>query len=130
MYITIFCILNEFFTCLHVLTKIRNANRARKLKVFIPKTNLNLSIVRILKDEGFIQSFDIFSDKNVSSFISISLKYKGLSETPYITNLVRISKPGFRIYVKKTKIPKVLGGVGIAICPDFNFLQFFYLLNC
>ena len=120
----IFYFLKVIFTFLHVLTKIRNANRARKLRVFIPKTNLTLSIVEILKVEGFIESFDIFSDVTFSSYISVSLKYKGLSETPYITNLVRISKPGFRVYVKKTKIPKVLGGIGIAICLDFDFFIF------
>jgi small subunit ribosomal protein S8 len=75
-----------------------------------------LNVVKILKQEGFIQSFEIFSDDMQSNFISISLKYRDMSDTPYITNLVRVSKPGFRVYVKKSKIPKVLGGIGIAIC--------------
>lgn len=75
-----------------------------------------MNVVKILKQEGFIQSFEIFSDDMQSNFISISLKYRDMSDTPYITNLVRVSKPGFRVYVKKSKIPKVLGGIGIAIC--------------
>lgn len=96
--------------------KIRNANYARKLTVSIPYTSLNLNIVKILKDEGFILSFDVFSNQQLLKFISVSLKYKGLQQVPYITSLIRVSKPGFRVYVRKTRIPKVLGGIGIAVC--------------
>lgn len=84
------------------------------------KTSLNLNVVKILKDEGFIQSFDVFEDEVFASFIVVYLKYKGMKQMPYITSLVRVSKPGFRVYVKSTKIPKVLGGVGIAIFIKFK----------
>lgn len=109
----------------HTLTKIRNANIARKFRVFIRKTTLTLSIVNILKEEGFIHSFEVFSDDKSSDFISIFLKYKGLKQIPYMTGLVRVSKPGFRVYVEKTRVPKVLGGIGIAICLHFLFLSNF-----
>lgn len=68
-----------------------------------------------MKEEGFIQSFDIFSDEISSNFIVVGLKYKGLQQIPYITGLVRVSKPGSRVYVKNRRIPKILGGIGIAI---------------
>ena len=68
----------------------------------------------ILKKEGFIDSFELRSDGKKST-ISLTLRYRGFQQYPYITNLVRVSKPGFRVYVKSSLIPKVMGGIGISI---------------
>lgn len=102
-----------------MLTRIRNSNLRRSRKVKIIRTKLTFNIAKILKQEGFIESFDVVSsvEKNCPcSFILITLKFKGLKQKPYITELKRISKPGFRVYVNHKNIPTVLGGVGIAVC--------------
>jgi len=94
-----------------MLSRIRNANLVGFEKVYVPYTRINLSIVKILKQEGFIDSFEDNSD-----FISIKLKFKkGLKTKPYISFIRRVSKPGLRVYVNVNNIPKVLGGIGIAI---------------
>nr|YP_009145407.1 ribosomal protein S8 [Cryptoglena skujai]AKL39032.1 ribosomal protein S8 [Cryptoglena skujai] len=101
-----------------MLTRIRNSNLRRSRKVKVIKTNLTLNIAKILKQEGFIESFDVVSNlelNNSYDFILITLKFKGLKQKPYITQLKRISKPGFRVYVSHNNIPKVLGGIGIAV---------------
>lgn len=102
-----------------MLTRIRNSNLRRSSKVKIIKTNLTLSIAKILKQEGFIESFDVASNTDMNrsfDIIVITLKYKGVKQEPYITYLKRISRPGFRVYVNHNNIPRVLGGVGVAIC--------------
>lgn len=101
-----------------MLTRIRNSNLRRSRKVKIINTKLTLSIAKILKQEGFIESLDVVSGSELNvpySFISITLKFKGLKQKPYITQLKRISKPGFRVYVNHKYIPTVLGGIGIAV---------------
>lgn len=97
-----------------MLTRIRNANMVRHQIVQIPKTKLTLSIVKIIKQEGYIKSFEEFTE-NDEQMLLLSLKYEGPKKQPIITSLIRISKPGLRIYVNNKNIPKILGNFGIAI---------------
>lgn len=96
-----------------MLTRIRNANMVRHSTVQIPASNLKRSIAQILKDEGFIKDFEVIKDQK-QGIIRIQLKY-GHNNQRIITGLKRISKPGLRVYAKKDELPKVLGGLGIAI---------------
>ena len=96
-----------------MLTRIRNSNRARISQLSVINTNLTFRILEILKDEGFIDSFGI--DKSSKNCLLVNLKYKGVKQIPYISNLSRVSRPGFRVYVSKNKIPRVFGGLGVAI---------------
>lgn len=99
-----------------MLCRIRNANTVGLEKTLVPYTNVNMEIVKILKDEGFIDSFEESTKNSVSDFICINLKFKkGLRQRPYISFIKRISKPGLRVYVNSNNIPKVWGGIGIAV---------------
>jgi small subunit ribosomal protein S8 len=97
-----------------MLTRIRNAINAKHKIVEIPSSKFKLEIARILVEEGFIVSFDKTS-KNKFSFIKINLKYGKDNRTSVIKELKRISKPGLRVYVNKTEIPRILGGLGTSI---------------
>nr|AYR05824.1 ribosomal protein S8 [Lithothamnion sp.] len=96
------------------LTRIRNANLAKHQIVQIAATKITRNIIRVLDKEGFIENFDEIED-NSRSFILVSLKYKGKNRSSIITALKRISKPGLRVYTNHKELPKVLGGIGIAI---------------
>ena len=96
-----------------MLTRIRNASRARHTDVLVPASRTKREIARILQDEGFIESWDEFQD-GPRSFIRVHLKYVG-GKAPVVSGLKRISKPGLRVYAQKTDIPRVLGGLGIVI---------------
>lgn len=96
-----------------MLTRIRNANSARHEIVDIPASRIKVSIAEILKNEGYIKDFEILED-GVSKTIRIALKYINKKER-VISGIRRISKPGLRIYVNSTELPKVLGGLGIAV---------------
>ncbi len=96
-----------------MLTRIRNANMAKLEKLDVPSSKLKLEITKILKEKGFIKGYKVLKDKK-QGIIRISLKYFQGDER-VITGLKRISKPGRRVYVDKNEIPKVMGGVGIAI---------------
>ena len=93
------------------LTQIRNANLNHNLSIIIVKIKINYQILKILKQEGFIESFSEYS----SNQLKIYLKYEGRERKPIITNLKRISKPGRRIYANYKEIPSILGGLGIII---------------
>ncbi|NCO82899.1 MAG: 30S ribosomal protein S8 [Nitrospirae bacterium CG_4_10_14_3_um_filter_44_29] len=95
-----------------MLTRIRNAITARGEKVDIPAAKLKLEIVKILKEEGFIKAYKILKDEK-QGILRITLKY--IDGNNIISGLKRISKPGRRVYVSGKKIPKVMGGIGIAI---------------
>lgn len=95
-----------------MITRIRNANRVKMEKLEIPSSKIKLEIARILKEEGYILDY-YYKDDNKQGIIIITLKYSGKQKT--ITNLKRISKPGLRVYVNKSDIPDVLGGLGISI---------------
>ncbi len=100
-------------TIADMLTRIRNANQMRYTEVVVPSSKLKLEFARILKEEGFIEDYKL--EKNdAQGTIVLTLKYSDKKER-VITGLKRISKPGLRVYVKNTEIPKVLNGLGIAI---------------
>ena len=96
-----------------MLTRIRNALMARHDHVLVPASRTKLSIARILKEEGFISDYEVLRGKP-HRVIKIYLKY-GDNNQSVISGLDRISKPGLRVYVHKKEIPRVYGGLGIAI---------------
>lgn len=96
-----------------MLTRIRNAILVKSEKVDIPASKMKVEIAKILKEEGFIKSYKIIKDKK-QGILRVTLKYTP-DNAPVISGLQRISKPGRRVYVGKDEIPKVMGGVGIAI---------------
>ncbi len=97
-----------------MLTRIRNANMAKKDTVDIPTSKIKARVAEILKEEGFIKNFKAIEDGNPQGILRLQLKY-GPDGEKVITGLKRISKPGMRVYAKKDDIPRVLGGLGIAI---------------
>ena len=97
-----------------MLTRIRNANTAKHDTVDVPSSKMKLAIAQILLDEGYIKKFEVIED-GVFKTIHITLKYGADKNDKIITGLKRISKPGLRIYAGKDELPKVLGGLGIAI---------------
>lgn len=96
-----------------MLTRIRNANSVHHDKVEMPGSGIKRSIAQILKDEGFIKDFDWVEDSK-QGVLRLHLKY-GPNKQKVINGLKRISKPGLRVYVKRDEVPRVLGGLGIAI---------------
>ncbi|MCA1840889.1 MAG: 30S ribosomal protein S8 [Actinomycetota bacterium] len=96
-----------------MLTRIRNANIASHDSVDIPSSRLKLAIIRILKDEGYIEDFELIEGKPAST-IRVTLKYGG-DRSKTIHGITRISKPGLRVYTPADRLPKVLGGMGTAI---------------
>jgi small subunit ribosomal protein S8 len=96
-----------------MLTRIRNASRARHLEVVVPASRTKREIARILKDEGFIA--DVREDQvGAALTLHLTLKYVD-GKAPVVSGLKRISKPGLRVYARKTDIPRVLGGLGVVI---------------
>lgn len=96
-----------------MLTRIRNANIVRHNTVDIPLSNMKKSMAQILLDEGYIKSYDVIDDGG-QGMIRVVMKYAA-NKQKVITGLKRISKPGLRVYATKEEIPKVLGGLGIAM---------------
>lgn len=96
-----------------MLTRIRNATLARHERVEIPGSKLKRALAQILKDEGFIRDFEWVADEHQGK-IQVFLKY-GPQRTKVISGLKRISKPGLRVYAAKDQVPRVLGGLGLAI---------------
>ena len=97
-----------------MLTRIRNANTAKHDTVDVPSSKMKLAIAQILLDEGYIKKFDIVEDGEFKT-IRITLKYGADKNDKIITGIKRISKPGLRVYAGKDELPRVLGGLGIAI---------------
>ena len=97
-----------------MLTRIRNANTAKHDTVDVPSSKMKLAIADILVKEGFIKKYDVVEDGNFKT-IRITLKYGKDKNEKIISGIKRISKPGLRIYANKEDMPKVLGGLGIAI---------------
>jgi len=95
-----------------MLTRIRNGSRARHTEIMVPASRTKRAIAEILRDEGFIDSFEEVRD-SAHPEIKITLKYVG--KVPVISGLKRVSKPGLRVYATKTDIPRVLGGLGVVI---------------
>lgn len=96
-----------------MLTRIRNSNNAKHKTVDVPASNIKREIAQILLDEGYIKSFDFIED-NKQGMLKVELKYTQDGER-IISGLKRISKPGLRVYANSQELPKVLGGLGIAI---------------
>jgi small subunit ribosomal protein S8 len=96
-----------------MLTRIRNALRARHPRVDVPASKMKVEIARILKEEGYINNYKVMGE-GAKKTLRLYLKYGPDGETP-ILNLERVSRPGRRIYVGAKEIPRVLGGLGIAI---------------
>jgi len=96
-----------------MLTRIRNANIARHSRVDVPASRIKEEIARILQDEGYIKSYRYLEDRK-QGILRISLKYSDEKQR-VISGIKRISKPGRRIYVGKSELPRVLNGLGIAI---------------
>jgi small subunit ribosomal protein S8 len=96
-----------------LLTRIRNASEARHETVDVPSSKMKLEIARILKEEGYISTYHLVED-NKQGTIRIQLRYAA-GKRPVISSLDRVSRPGCRVYAKKTEVPSVLGGLGICI---------------
>ena len=97
-----------------MLTRIRNANTAKHDTVDVPSSKMKLAIAQILLDEGFIKKYDLIDEGSFKT-IRITLKYGADKNEKIISGIKRISKPGLRVYAGKDELPKVLGGLGIAI---------------
>lgn len=97
-----------------MLTRIRNATMVKHQIVEVPATKMSLAIASILKEEGFIDDYETYTEKN-RKYLLISLKYTGTSRQPVICKIERISKPGLRVYANSQTLPVVLDNLGIAI---------------
>ena len=101
-----------------MLTRVRNAVMAGQTQVAMPSSKIKADIARILKDEGFVESFDVVDAEDTGfKILRLKLKYVGdrRERRPVLSGIVRVSSPGRRIYTKKTEIPWVLSGLGVAI---------------
>ena len=96
-----------------MLTRLRNANSAHHDSVSLPSSKLKTNIAEILKQEGYISSWEV-SDARVGQTLTLTLKY-GPNRERSIAGIKRVSKPGLRVYARSTEIPTVLGGLGVAI---------------
>ena len=97
-----------------MLTRIRNANTAKHDTVDVPSSKMKIAIANILLDEGYIEKYELVDDGNFQN-IHITLKYGKDKNEKIISGLKRISKPGLRVYAGKDDMPRVLGGLGVAI---------------
>ena len=97
-----------------MLTRIRNANTAGHASVDIPASKIKKNIAEILVKEGYIKGFEVVEGESVQPIISVEMKY-GAGKSKVISGIKRISKPGLKVYAQKDELPKVLGGLGIAI---------------
>jgi small subunit ribosomal protein S8 len=102
-----------------MLTRIRNATMVKHQIVQIPATKMSLAIASILKEEGFIEDFESYTE-NQFKYLLISLKYIGKSRQPVICKIKRVSKPGLRVYSNSKELPRVLDNLGIAIISTSN----------
>ncbi|MEB3884493.1 30S ribosomal protein S8 [Lyngbya sp. CCY1209] len=101
-------------TIADMLTRIRNSCMARHQTTEIPSTKMTRSIAKVLRDEGFIGNFEE-TGEGIKKSLVLSLKYNAKTRTPTIRKLKRVSRPGLRVYKNRKELPKVLGGIGIAI---------------
>jgi small subunit ribosomal protein S8 len=98
-----------------MLTRIRNANMARHQRTEVPSTKMTRSVATVLKSEGYITDFEESEPEGIKRNLVITLKYRGRNRQPIINTLKRVSKPGLRVYSNRQDLPRVLGGIGIAI---------------
>ena len=97
-----------------MLTRIRNACMVKHPTTQVPSTKMTRSIAKVLQEEGFIGEYEE-TGEGVHKYLQIGLRYQGRNRQPTISKLKRVSKPGLRVYSKRKDIPRVLGGIGIAI---------------
>ena len=97
-----------------MLTRIRNANMVKHQTVNIPSTKMTRSIAKVLKEEGFIADFED-TGEGIKRTLVLTLKYRGKNRQPIINTLKRVSRPGLRVYANRRELPRVLGGIGVAI---------------
>ena len=97
-----------------MLTRIRNANMVKHQTVNVPSTKMTRSIASVLKEEGFIAAFED-TGEGTTRVLVLTLKYRGKNRQPIINTLKRVSRPGLRVYANRRELPRVLGGIGIAI---------------
>ena len=97
-----------------MLTRIRNAITVRHEAVAIPASKMKIEMVKIFKEEGFIEGYDLVDAGTIGATVRVHLHYRSKAE-PAIAGLKRVSKPGLRVYVQKTEIPRYYGGMGVAI---------------
>jgi len=97
-----------------MLTRVRNANTARHDSVPIPASKMKIAIAKVLKEEGFINNYEVIKGNTPQRMLNVRLKYTEKSQ-PVLSNLKRVSKPGLRVYCQRGEIPRVYGGLGIAI---------------
>ena len=97
-----------------MLTRIRNANMVGANHVLIPSSKVKIAMIRVFKDEGFIRDYEILKGDNPQRVIKAHLKYTKDKE-PILKGLKRVSKPGLRVYTGKGEIPRVYGGLGVAV---------------
>jgi small subunit ribosomal protein S8 len=103
-------------TVADMLTRIRNANMAHHESVIVRATKMTRNIARVLQEEGFISDFQEFQEEGgINSGLELTLKYRGQQRKPIITGMKRVSRPGLRVYANRQELPRVLGGVGVAI---------------
>ena len=96
-----------------MLTRIRNANKALHEKATMPSSKMKVELARLLKEEGYIRDYHVEKGESFDTLV-VDLKF-GRNRERVISGLKRVSKPGLRVYAKSTEIPKVLGGLGVAI---------------
>jgi small subunit ribosomal protein S8 len=101
-------------TIADMLTRIRNACMVRHQSTNVPSTRMTRNIAKVLKEEGFIADFEEVGE-GIKKNLVVSLKYKGKNRQPIIRAMKRVSKPGLRVYSNCKELPRVLGGIGIAI---------------
>ena len=97
-----------------MLTRIRNATAVRHDNVTIPSSNIKVELAKILKDEGFVEGYEVTPEGSSQDIIRISLHYRE-KDVSVISGLKRVSRPGLRVYVRKGEIPRYYGGLGVAI---------------
>ena len=102
-----------------MLTRIRNAVVAKHDDVAIPASNIKVALAKILKEEGFIEDYEVSEEGAPQEEITVYLHYREKGE-PAISGLKRVSKPGLRVYVRKGEIPRYYGGLGVAILSTSN----------
>jgi len=97
-----------------LLTRIGNAARAKHPRLDVPASKLKIEIARILKEEGYLSTYKLLDESKVRKTLRLFLKYTP-DKCSVITGLRRVSKPGLRVYSQSTKVPRVLGGLGVAV---------------
>ena len=97
-----------------MLTRIRNAITVRHDSVMVPSSNEKMAVAKILREEGFVEDYEVLQGKTAQGVIRLALHYRAGGE-PGIAGLKRVSRPGLRVYVRKGEIPRYYGGLGVAI---------------